>query len=113
MVVWPGRRKECVMIAPKDCTKEELIYFIEKCCIFNKENFAYNIKIYRSNKYCELSDEYFQKADKYQEEYISLLHKYTGVMVKDIPQKDIERMFFLQKEAEKAYAKSEEFMRKA
>nr|DAZ36856.1 MAG TPA: hypothetical protein [Caudoviricetes sp.] len=32
---------------------------------------------------------------------------------KDCTKEEFERMLFLQKEAEKAYAKSEEFMRKA
>ena len=101
------------IISPKDCKKDELIYFIEKCSHFSETEFSQEIKHYRSVKYGDLANKQFDIADKYMVEFIELLDKYKTYTKKDIPEKDIKRMLILKKEADKAYKQSEKLWQKA
>lgn len=101
------------MIRPKDCTKEELLFFIENSMIYSQSDFDYKIKVYRSDKYSEMAQMEQENANKCMEEYMELSKKYDGCKYADIPKEDIIKMAGLSEKAQKYYKKSEDLWKKS
>lgn len=100
------------MISPKDCTKEELIHFINRTMFFDKNKFDSEIKLFRLNNYSLKADEEFKIYQKLTSEYVEILKKYDGMKMTDIPLDDLNRITYLSKEKEKHYKKSNELWEK-
>lgn len=101
------------MIQLKDCTKEELIYFIEHQMFFKQSDFEYMIKQYRSKKYSDMAEMAHDKASHYMQEYGELCKKYNGWKMIDVPMDDLKRMSYLEKESKKAYKESDRLWNKS
>lgn len=74
------------MIQPKDCTKEELVWYIEKRLFYRKDEFEKDILLHRTDVIAEKQHVYSGKAIKALSEYIEIMGPYQGKKIIDIPE---------------------------
>lgn len=100
----------------KNCTKEELIFVIERLELYNPSQKYFvqralnDVKMQREEKKIDeakrISDYAFQKR----QEYIDLLAPYEGKPLSDIPASVLEKAYSAMKEAQKADRKWNKIM---
>ena len=73
------------MIQPKDCTKEELVWYIEKRLFYRKDEFEQDILFHRTDVIAEKQHVYSGKAIEALSEYIEIMKPYQGKKIIDIP----------------------------
>ena len=95
----------------KDCTKDELIFVIERLQLYNpsQKHFIFralnDVEMRREEKKSDEAKKVSAYAHKKRQEYIDLLAPYEGKRLGDIPTSVLERADAAMKEAQKADSK--------
>lgn len=74
------------MFQPKDCTKEELVWYIEKRLFYQKDEFEKDILFHRTDVLGEKQHVYSGKAIEALSEYIEIMKPHQGKKIVDIPE---------------------------
>lgn len=89
----------------KDCTKEELIYIVERLTHFDKwylTRLLNEVEYNRVKKKLAEAERWNQVADSCRRKYIEFLKKHEGKKLVDIPISEIKEMERCLKDAERA-----------
>ena len=90
----------------KDCTKDELIFVIERLQLYNpsQKHFIFralnDVEMWREEKKSDEAKKVSAYAHKKRQEYIDLLAPYEGKRLGDIPTSVLERADAAMKEAQ-------------
>lgn len=100
----------------KDCTKEELIFVIERLQLYNpsQRHFLFralnDVEMWREEKKLAAAEKLATLSNKKRQEYIDLLAPYEGKRLIDIPDSVLEKADAAMKEAQKADSKWNKIM---
>ena len=89
----------------KSCTKEELIFIIQRLTIFDKhslESALIDVEYDRVKKKLAEAERWAQVADSCRTKYIEFLKKYEGIKLTDVPIGEIKEAEECLKNAERA-----------
>lgn len=89
----------------KDCTKDELIYIIDRLTLLDKyrlNTILHEVEYNRIKKKLAESERWSQISDSCRQKYIEILKKHEGKKVVDIPLSELKKAEQLLKDAEKA-----------
>lgn len=98
----------------KDCTKQELIFIIERLSFFNKphlKSLLHDVEYGRVKKKLAEAERWSEVADSCRQRYFEIMKKYAGKKLTDVPMSDIEEADKALKDAEKADKQYDKLMK--
>lgn len=75
----------------EDCTKDELIHFIKRNCLYSNDRLEFDVLMFRSERIMQKSAHEGRCAVKALGDYIAIMKPYDGKPIRDIPDNVIKR----------------------